>query len=154
MSWKQYSVPVMMLFLGVLAGCGGEAEDRGPRYDPFAERPAQAQAGGEVDGRAVYERNCMVCHQPDGSGVPGMQPPLQHSPSLAHDPEDAIRRVLFGVLRDGKGPKPRPGYANIMPAMHYLSNEEVAAVLNYSRTRFASAEATITPEQVAAIRNE
>ena len=41
-----------------------------------------------------------------------------------------------------------------MPAMNYLSNEEVAAVLNYSRTRFASAEATITPEQVAAIRNE
>lgn len=145
---------VLMLGAAALAGCGGEPQDRGPRYDPFAAHAAPAQAGGVVDGRAVYERNCMVCHQPDGSGVPGMQPPLQHSPGLAHDPEDAIRRVIFGVLRDGKGPEPRPGYANIMPAMDYLSDEEVAAVLNYTRARFAGAEPTISPDHVAEIRNE
>ena len=145
---------VLMLGAAALVGCGGEPQDRGPRYDPFAAPPASHAPDGEADGRAVYERNCMVCHQPDGSGVPGMQPPLQHSPSLAHDPEDAIRRVVFGVLRDGKGPEPRSGYANIMPAMNYLSDAEVAAVLNYTRARFAGAEATISPDHVAEIRNE
>ncbi len=53
----------------------------------------------------------------------------------------------------GKGPDPRSEYANIMPPMAYLSDEQIAAVLTYTRTTFADTEKPVSPEQVAEIRS-
>ncbi|MFP4500674.1 MAG: c-type cytochrome [Candidatus Hydrogenedentota bacterium] len=149
----------------IAMGCGGGDgdEDTSPHYDPYASADTNAQAatgnGGTAEGadtmavgKQVYKRHCLMCHQGDGSGVPGMQPPLQDSPSLEHDTEDAIRRVLFGVQPGGKGPGPRSEYTNIMPPMAYLSDAQVASVLTYARATFADSGKPVTPGQVAEIR--
>jgi mono/diheme cytochrome c family protein len=141
----------------------------GPHYHPYKEpyvpvalrthtpspgdTHADAGVGAPLNGHDIYAMHCLVCHQADGSGVPMMQPPLQDSPSLVHDPEDAIRRVLHGVMEGGKGPKKRSQYANIMPAFgEILGDVQIANVLSYTRQEFAHTEEPITPEQVAQVR--
>ncbi|MGH8314568.1 MAG: c-type cytochrome, partial [Steroidobacterales bacterium] len=41
-----------------------------------AHRPRPAVESGE----SAYARNCLACHQADGTGVRGFQPPLVGSP--------------------------------------------------------------------------
>ena len=153
-----------------LAGCGDAGKMAGPHYEPMGDpyvpmalRPfsSSPQEGGgaapnmPMAGDEVYSMLCLVCHQADGSGVPMMQPPLADSPILAHDPDDAIRRVLFGVMEGGKGPQKRSEYANTMPAFgQALNDQQVANVVTYARQTFANTQTPITPGQVAEVRAE
>ncbi|MFZ4778487.1 MAG: c-type cytochrome, partial [Terrimicrobiaceae bacterium] len=67
-----------------------------------------------LSGRQIFMTRCIACHQPDGSGIPGICPPLANSPRLTGNPEDLIRIMLLGM----KGPIVREGtaYNSIMPA--------------------------------------
>jgi mono/diheme cytochrome c family protein len=88
----------------------------------------------------------MACHQIDGSGVPNMQAPLIGSPKLADDTH-LLKLMLLGSdwIEDRD-------YTNVMTSFSYLSDSDIATILNYSKARFAQASPTITPDQVAEMR--
>src|SRR5690606_17088547 len=48
-------------------------------------QPAAAIDEGGLDGAALYQANCAVCHQPSGEGLPGAFPPLKGSPIVNND---------------------------------------------------------------------
>jgi mono/diheme cytochrome c family protein len=107
----------------------------------------------EVKGDLVYIGVCQTCHQANGMGVPGQYPPLAGSEWLVQDVETPIKIVLYGL----EGPITVKGnvYNNKMPHFHdKLSDDEIAAVVTYTRSAWGNDAPPATPEQVAAIRTQ
>lgn len=87
-------------------------------------------------GQAVFNANCVACHQATGSGLPTIFPPLKgHVPELlvAEGGKDYILRVvLFGLT--GAISVGDTNYDGLMPAWGHLSDAQLADVLNYLAT--------------------
>jgi len=109
---------------------------------------ATAAAGG--DGRAVFMRTCVTCHQQNGNGIQGAFPPLAENPVVAGDKARLIRLVLHGL----SGPVTVKGqhYNNVMPPWKSLNDADLAAVLTYVRSNFGNAADAVMPAEVAAQR--
>lgn len=97
-------------------------------------------------GQQVYLQTCFVCHQTDGQGLPGQFPPLARSDYLMADTARAIRIVLAGqtgkIIVNGRT------YDGVMLPLDYLSDEDVAAVLNYARNSWGNAGEVVTADDV------
>ena len=90
-------------------------------------------------GQAEYEASCSGCHQPDGLGVPRAYPSLVGTPVIQGDPSVLIRIVLRG--------------RGTMPSMAAeLNDEEIAAVLTYSRAAWGNHSSVIDAASVKALR--
>jgi mono/diheme cytochrome c family protein len=101
-----------------------------------AALPAQAQQAGAGSGDAgsrVYAANCVACHQAGGTGMAGAFPPLAgHVPDLLKraDGRTYVGKVLlFGL--EGEINVNGNAFAGQMPPWNALSDDEIAAVLNY-----------------------
>ncbi len=75
--------------------------------------------------------SCSSCHQATGTGIPGAFPPLNKNAALKYnsDREYLLKAVTFGLT--GEIDVDGNSYNSAMPAWGYLSDEEIAAVLNY-----------------------
>ena len=103
--------------------------------------PGTAQTGGD-DGQALFEQNCVTCHQAGGTGVPGAFPPLAGNPDVT----DAER--IRTVLRNGlTGPLEVFGqtYNGQMPSFPQLTDAEVEALVTYVQSLGAQAPTTAPP---------
>lgn len=87
-------------------------------------------------GKAVYDKYCLVCHQSDGSGVPGMHPPLTPGSWVGNDPKELIAMMMKGL--SGKVEVNGEVYNGFMPSQAQLTDEEIAAVLTYIRSSFGN----------------
>jgi nitrite reductase (NO-forming) len=102
-------------------------------------------------GESTFGRTCAACHQATGLGIPGQFPPLAKSDYLAAAaPERIIGHVLHGL----QGPLTVDGrtYNGVMPALGFLSDDEVAAVLTYARASFGNHLSRISAADVATVR--
>jgi len=99
-----------------------------------------AAAAGLADGKALYEKHCASCHLASGQGMPPTFPALAGNENLA-DHEMVVKTVLHG----------RPGTA-MPPFGNQLSDEEVAAVVNYILNAWGNNYGTVDPEFVAKLR--
>jgi Cytochrome c, mono- and diheme variants len=101
-------------------------------------------------GKAVYAANCLTCHQPDGSGVPMMNPPLIKTKWVLGDKSVLINQVLKGskntVEIDGDT------FHNTMPAQAHLSDEQIADVITYVRNSFGNKASAVSVTQVKQLR--
>ena len=95
----------------------------------------------EGSGEALYNATCAGCHMPDGKGAQG----AGHYPALADNPAvEAAPYVIVNVLHGRKG---MPPFGDAM------SDDQVAAVVNYTRTHFGNRCAgDVTPSQVRSLR--
>ena len=91
-------------------------------------------------GEKIYGANCVACHQATGQGVPGAFPALAGSKVVNGPPVDQIKTVLNG----------RPGTA--MPAWKQLSDTDIAAVIDYTRTSWGNKGEPVQPKDVKANR--
>lgn len=105
------------------------------------------------DGEALYKgkATCVNCHQADGRGVPGVFPPLAGNPRVVEgDGRYVIRTALFG--RSGRIEVGGKAFEATMPPIgiqQNLTDEEVAAVVNYVRSAWGNKGTPVTPEMVA-----
>lgn len=137
------------LFITVLLGliivsCGGNKKPENPE----AAIPAKAE---QQDGKAIYNKYCLACHQINGTGVPGMYPPVTRTDWVEGD-----KTRLIGIILNGlKGEITVNGqvYKTAMPDHQYLNDDQVAAVLTYLRSNFGNDADSVTAAEVAAIRN-
>jgi mono/diheme cytochrome c family protein len=117
--------------------------------DAGDHRSVQAPAGrgAEVDGKVVYAANCVACHQGNGQGITGAFPPLAGAGWVLAEPEVPAQILLHGM----QGPIEVKGqsYAGVMPVMAHLSDEELAAVLNYIRSDWGNDAPPVTVEWFA-----
>jgi mono/diheme cytochrome c family protein len=95
----------------------------------------------EKSGEALYNATCAGCHMPDGKGAQG----AGHYPALAGNPAvEAAPYVIVNVLH---GRRAMPSFGDAM------DDDQVAAVVNYTRTHFGNQFAgDVTPSQVRSLR--
>lgn len=95
----------------------------------------------QSDGATIYATNCVGCHQADGSGLPGVFPPLAgHVGDLyAADggPRHLANVLLFGM--QGQITVNGTDYAGVMPSWFQFSDADVAAVLDHVLTAWGDA---------------
>ena len=102
-------------------------------------------------GKRVYTRNCLTCHQKDGSGVSSMYPPVIDNPRVKGDKAGLIKIILEGQ----RGPIEVHGehYNGVMPPFRSLSDKEVASVLTYMRQNFKNDTTAVSVEKVKEVRD-
>ena len=113
---------------------------------------AQEKAKSPADrGKMIYEQSCLACHQADGSGVPGLAPPLIKGAFVNGEKDRLINIILQGMQGvEIKGEY----YANPMPAFDYLSDQDIAEVLTYVRNGFSNSGSAISADDVALARKK
>jgi mono/diheme cytochrome c family protein len=118
-----------------LTGCGVAVADNGGASMSGPATFAQQ------DGEQLYQTICQGCHMPDAQGAQG----AGAYPALAHN-----KRLIAGaypVYTVIQGRKGMPSLAN------YLSDAQVAAVVNYVRTHFGNHYTDpVSPDLVKAAR--
>ena len=125
-----------------------------------AEEAAAGAAGADKEwtkddllakGKAVYEKNCAVCHQASGAGLPPAFPAITGSKIALGAIYGADGKYLpdshMDRLLNGKG---------VMPAWKALLNDvEIASVITYTRQALGNAatvDPIVQPAQVKAAR--
>ena len=101
-------------------------------------------------GKKVYENTCLACHQVNGSGVPGMNPPLKKTKWVMGDKKTLINVVLKGM--DQEIEVNDETYSNTMPSFASLSDKEIADVLTYVRNSFGNKASQIKESDVKKLR--
>lgn len=105
----------------------------------------------EHPGKAVYAKYCLVCHQANGSGVPGMYPPLGKGSWTGKDPRELVPILTKGL--SGKVEVNGEVYKSAMPAQVQLTDQEIADVLSYIRSDFGNSFDPVDTELVKKIRS-
>ena len=108
--------------------------------------------GKEGSGSKIYFSYCSSCHQMNGEGDGNRFPPLVQSDWVNGDRTRLIEVILKGL----EGPITIRGkaYNNSMPSHKFLSDNEIAQVLNYVRKTFNNNNDSITAAQVMEVRNK
>ncbi|MCX6319760.1 MAG: cytochrome c [Bacteroidetes bacterium] len=90
-------------------------------------------------GKEVYALYCQNCHMEDGKGTPGINPPLAKADYIKKPAKTLIGIILKGQTGDilVNGQK----YNAIMPAQDYLTDIQIADVLNYVRNTWGNKNA-------------
>lgn len=149
---------IVLLLMFAISSCGNKSKnsDQQQAAEQASEQTAEiAETKSEIQpnhpGKKVYNSVCLACHMADGSGVPGMHPPLIESDFVNGDKEELIKITLEGL--SGKIEVNGETYNSIMPPHSHLSNKEIADVLTYIRGSFGNNSSEITPEEVEEVRN-
>lgn len=109
-----------------------------------------------IQGKEIYlrEAHCATCHQIDGKGlVASFYPPIVGTDWAIGNEERLIKLTLKGMYGpieiDGRK---YLGHVPMTPFEGLLNDEEIAAVLTYTRNSFGNKASVISPEKVKAIR--
>lgn len=104
---------------------------------------AGAPAGGTqaTDGKALYAAHCAACHQPGGTGLPGVFPPLDGSEWVNGDPRVVSNILLHGVT--GEIEVKGATYRGAMPSFGKLADAELAAIASWVRGQWSNKAAPI-----------
>ena len=101
------------------------------------------------NGKLVYNKKCVACHQINGVGIPGAFPPLAKSDYLNANVNRAIKQVIVGssgpITVNGKKytvPMPKPE----------LNDQQIADVLTYIYANWGNNKTVLKSEMVVAMR--
>jgi len=103
-------------------------------------------------GKKLYTTYCLTCHQADGGGVPGLNPPLEKTSYVLCKKTALIQIVLKGM--DQKADIDGESYSNTMPPHKFLTNQQIADVLTFVRNSFNNKAAAITAADVKYVRSK
>lgn len=101
-------------------------------------------------GRKVYTQYCSPCHQLDGSGVPGLNPPLEKTKQVLGSKTTLIRIILKGM--DTHEEINGETYSNIMAPHNHLTDLQISDVLTYVRNSFGNKATAVTVGDVKYVR--
>ena len=144
---------ISLVFLMIIISCsGGNKSLVHRKSDPATVKPEDSSPLSDElkAGEVVYQRFCCACHQSKGKGIQGMYPPLAGNTVLRGPDESLVRILLMG--KSGQIEVNSVTYAGMMPPQSYLSDEQVANVLNYIRTGICNIPSTITADEVSSTR--
>ena len=142
-------LPVVALL--VLSSAPAFAQKKPVAKTKTPAKPAAAGVSPAVllRGKSVYTQYCLTCHQADGGGVDGLNPPLTKTDYVLGD-KTRLTKVLLNGLQgvDINGEE----YHNVMPSQDYLTDQQMADVLTYVRNSFGNKASAVTVGEVKAVR--
>jgi mono/diheme cytochrome c family protein len=147
----------ILLLTVALVSCGGKGKSSQQQSQQTTQNVAVETKSTSNDmsghpGKKVYDSVCLACHMADGSGVPGMHPPLIDTEWVTGDKEQLIKITLEGI--SGKIEVKGEVYNSLMPPHSHLSDKQIADVLTYIRKSFGNNASEITTEEVQKVRND
>ncbi len=127
--------------------------------DPALQSFIRALMNGTYDttakGRAIYQKICAACHQPDGLGKEGVAPPLAGSEWVLAARGDRLVRIVLNGISGPVAVQGRVWNLVMPPWRENLKDDEIAVVLNYVRSEIAGNKTgPIRPELVSDARKE
>lgn len=102
-------------------------------------------------GKSLYG-TCASCHGVDGKGQAGQAPAIAGSKRI-NGPEGALIRIILQGVR-GQYEVNGQTFTGEMPIPQITEDEELASVLTYVRRAFGNRADPISPETIAAVREE
>jgi mono/diheme cytochrome c family protein len=106
-----------------------------------------------ADGAAIFNSNCVICHQADATGLSGMYPPLADSigsyVAIPRGRAYLVHVVSFGMT--GPIAVHDQIYNGVMYPWPNFTDEDIAQVLNYVLTSF---NAKLLPKDFAPLTVE
>jgi mono/diheme cytochrome c family protein len=92
---------------------------------------------GTNDGAQIYQQICQGCHMPEGRGAEGAgrYPAFANNPNLASSPYMVV--TILGGRRNMPSFRQPSSNENFFPPV-YLTDVQVAAVVNYIRSSFGN----------------
>jgi mono/diheme cytochrome c family protein len=142
-------ITLFALSILFIVSCGNKTS----KNAETSEEAAILQSAGilaEHPGKEVYNSVCMACHMEDGSGEPGMFPPIANS-EYVNGPADVLIKIILEGMT-GKIEIDGEEYDNVMPPHSHLSNKQIADLLTYIRSDFGNNSPEIKPEDVEKMR--
>ena len=118
-------------------------------------QPISGAPDPRVLGRAVYNKpTCVACHQADGNGVAGQNPPLAKSEWVNEKEPGRVIRIALNGLNGPITVENKPFNGTMVPWKDVLNDEEIAAVLTYIRQNkdWGNNAPEVTPDRVKAVR--
>jgi cytochrome c oxidase cbb3-type subunit 2 len=79
-------------------------------------------------------------------GFPGAFPPLAGSPIVTDENAETMIRIIL------EGYDARPEYATMQPFGDLLTDEEIAAIVNFERSHWGNNAPPVTPDDVKKLR--
>ena len=138
-----------LVLFAVLALFSGSALAQKKPTPKTKTAPAAALGGSVLKGKSIYTQNCLSCHQADGLGVDGMNPPLSKTSYVLGDKARLVNVLLHGMQgQEVDGER----YANVMAAHDFLTDQQIADVLTYVRSSFGNKAPAVTMTEVKAVR--
>lgn len=140
---RKWILAAMPLVIGVLSATAQVKK-------PAATKQAAGGAATIAKGKLLYKQYCISCHQVNGSGVPGMNPPLIKTEYVLGD-----KKRLIGILLNGLNEDVEINgeyYSNPMPSQAALKDQEIADILSYVRNSFGNKASTVSTAEVTAVR--
>lgn len=102
-------------------------------------------------GKELYITYCQNCHMEDGKGMENVYPPVAKSDFLKRPAKDLIENILNG--QSGEVKVNGVLYNAIMPAQNYLTDEQIADIINYVNNSWGNKNTVaVTPAQVKKLR--
>jgi cytochrome c oxidase cbb3-type subunit 2 len=150
LSLKQTPMPKPEDFLptpkSILGKSSPSAGTAPPAATAATDSASMVSGAPRANGEALFQSTCAICHQPDGQGVKGAFPPLKGSPVVDNDDASLHIKIVL------EGYDARSEYSVMPPFKDRLSDDEIAAIINYERTHWGNHSKTVTVEEVAKIR--
>lgn len=102
-------------------------------------------------GKMIYAGLCAACHQPTGTGLDGLAPPLVDSEWVLGPADRPIKIVLHGL----GGPVNVAGrtWRLEMPPLPQFTDEQIAGVLTYIRREWEHNASPVSPADVKKTRD-
>lgn len=143
-SWhRRLALPALAALYAIVQYSAARPAAATPQPSPT---PAMASA---MAGARVFAENCAGCHGANGTGQPGIFPPLAHNPVVTGDPRKVASIVWHGL--QGRITVNGVVYDGTMPTWHgTLTNQQIADVLTYVRSSWGNKASPITAAQVTA----
>jgi mono/diheme cytochrome c family protein len=115
--------------------------------------PAQPDIQKSIaEGKKVFSKYCISCHQADGGGVPYLNPPLIKTSYVLGNKDSLIHIILHGLNQNIEIED--QVFSNPMPALNILKDQEIADVLTYVRNSFGNKASAVTPAEVKSMRSK
>ena len=137
------------IFLILLMSWACETKKEAGRFDHLDKRTRIRLRQYLVEGKRLYQLHCANCHQPDGTGLAKLYPPLKDSDYLIPNKE----KVICGIRYGQKGEITVNGvvFNQEMPGIPTITDLEIAEIATYVYTEFADSVQIITLNDVRKI---
>lgn len=130
-------------------------------YSPFVSvpqvalfQPPSGADDGIRRGKVLFEQNCALCHNMDGSGKPGQAPLLAGSEWVVTAGVNRLIRIPQAGLVGPLKVKGQDWNLNMLAAGAPYTDEQLADVLSYIRNSWGNKASIVTPEQVKKVRTD